>query len=147
MIDRPLTHIIRHHREKLSKCSLTPLQGRAELRFHVWRRGFSFDAAGFTVLAVDAPPLTADDAARPLLLLDSTWRLLPDLVSCLTGDPVRRALPHDLRTAYPRKSADGSDPVAGLASVEALYAALAALGHRDDSLLDDYHWRDEFLSQ
>jgi pre-rRNA-processing protein TSR3 len=37
------------------------------------------------------------------------------------------------------------DPTGGLASVEALYLARLLLGSRDDSLLDDYYWRDPFM--
>ena len=39
------------------------------------------------------------------------------------------------------------DPVEGLASVEALYVAKRLLGDDDPSLLDGYHWKDEFLAQ
>ena len=63
----------------------------------------------------------------------------------VTGPIIPRALPKSLQTAYPRKSKLNNDPGAGLASIEALYAALRILGRRDDSLLSDYHWREEFL--
>jgi len=57
---------------------------------------------------------------------------------------VRRRLPA-LTTAYPRKSLITPDPERGLASVEALYAALALLGDEHPELLAQYRWRDEFL--
>ena len=38
------------------------------------------------------------------------------------------------------------DPPAGLASIEAIYVAQRVFGFRDESLLDGYHWRDEFLT-
>jgi pre-rRNA-processing protein TSR3 len=140
------THVIRHPRERLSKCSLTPLHDRPDIEFHMWSTDFVFDARGMTLLAVDAPPLTAADAARPLLLLDSTWRLLPKLTRCVQGDPVRRSVDPRIVTAFPRRTRDGSDPPTGLASVEALFAAYAAVGQRDDALLADYHWREAFLA-
>lgn len=138
------TTIIRHPKERRSKCSLTPLEGRGELCFLKAREGWQFDATGFTVLALGAPVLAREDAGRPLLLLDSTWRLLPQLQSCLVGRPVARALP-TVSTAYPRVSKIAEDPLAGLASVEALYFARVLLGERDDSLLDGYYWKAEFL--
>lgn len=140
------TTVIRHHKERIAKCSLRFLHGRPEMTFLRHREGFTFDATGFTLLAVDAPPLSPADAGRPLLLLDSTWRWLPQLFACLRGTPVQRSIPGDLRTAYPRTSKVFEDPHAGLASVEALYAARALLGDDDPSLLDGYHWKDEFLA-
>jgi pre-rRNA-processing protein TSR3 len=114
------------------------------LKFYRAREGWEFDATGHTILALGAPLLSAQDAERPLLLLDSTWRLLPKIEACLTGEAVRRTLP-SVATAYPRVSKIAEDPTGGLASVEALYLARLLLGSRDDSLLDDYYWRDSFL--
>ena len=136
--------IIRHPKERRSKCSLTPLEGRKGLSFYKARDGWSFDVTGFTVLALGALELSADDSGRPLLLLDSTWRLLPQLEACLRGEGVRRTLPA-VATAYPRVSKIAEDPYGGLASVEALYFAKLLLGERDDSLLNDYYWRETFI--
>lgn len=138
------TVIIRHAKERRSKCSLTPLEGRADLEFHRARPGWEFAASGFTVLGLDAPILSEADTGRPFLLLDSTWRLLPELERCLVGEPVRRSLPV-VKTAYPRVSKVGQDPLGGLASVEALFFARLLLGDRDESLLAEYYWRDRFL--
>ena len=136
--------IIRHPKERRSKCSLTPLEGRKDLSYHKARDGWTFDVTGFTVLALGAQELSAEDAGRPLLLLDSTGRLLPQLEACLRGEGVRRTLPA-VATAYPRVSKIAEDPHGGLASVEALYFAKLLLGERDDSLLNAYHWRETFI--
>ncbi len=136
--------IIRHPKERRSKCSLTPLEGREALSFHRARLGWTFDMTGFTVLALGAPEMSEADAGRPILLLDSTWRLLPQVEACLVGEGVRRTLPA-VPTAYPRISKIAEDPMGGLASVEALYLARLLIGERDDSLLSSYHWRKEFL--
>lgn len=137
--------IVRHPRERRSKCSLTPLEGRGDLAFHKARPGWTFEATGYTLLAIDAPVLSRADAGRPLLLLDSTWRLLPQLEACLVGQGERRSLPA-VPTAYPRVSKLSKDPLGGLASVEALFFAFLLLGQRDDSLLEAYHWRAEFIN-
>lgn len=140
------TTVIRHPKERIAKCSLRFLHDRAEMTFLRAKPGFRFDATGFTLLAVDAPVLSPADAGRPLLLLDSTWRWLPQLMACVTGAPVLRSIPGNVRTAYPRVSKVFDDPAAGLASIEALYLARKLLGDDDPTLLDGYHWREPFLA-
>lgn len=145
---RPIpTTVIRHPKERIAKCSLRFLHGRPEMTFLRARPGFLFDATGFLLLAVDAPPLTPADADHPLLLLDSTWRWLPQVRGCVTGAPIERSIPGALRTAYPRTSKVFEDPAGGLASIEALYVARRLLGDDDPTLLDGYHWKEEFLRQ
>ena len=63
----------------------------------------------------------------------------------IDGQPLRRRVPA-LRTAYPRASKVFADPAQGLASVEALYAALWILGQPRPELLEGYRWRAEFLA-
>lgn len=140
------TTVIRHHKEKVSKCSLRFLHDRPEMTFLKHRPGSRFDATGFVLLAIDAPPLSAADAGHALLLLDSTWRWLPRLMACIHGGPIRRSIPSQIRTAYPRTSRVFEDPPAGLASIEALYVARRILGDDDPSLLDGYHWKQAFLA-
>jgi len=143
---RPIpTTVIRHPKEKIRKCSLRFLHERPEMTFLRGNPGFVFDASGFTLLAVDAEPLSTKDNERPLLLLDSTWRWLPQLLACVSGEPIRRSIPGNVRTAYPRISKVFEDPEAGLASIEALYLARKLLGDDDPTLLDGYHWKDQFL--
>jgi len=139
------TTVIRHPKERISKCSLRFLHDRPEMTFHRARPGFTFDATDFVLLAVDAEPLSEADNEHPLLLLDSTWRWLPQVEACVTGAPIRRSIPGGLRTAYPRVSKVFDDPSAGLASIEALYVARKLLGDEDESLLDGYHWKQQFL--
>lgn len=141
------TVVIRHPNENLAKCSLTPLHGRPEITFLVGEGDMRFDATGHIVLAVDAPVISPADAGKPLLLLDTTWALLPKLINRLTGTPVYRSLPDAVRTAYPRVSKMHKDPAAGLASVEALYLARKLVGDDDLSLLDGYYWKDAFLEK
>jgi pre-rRNA-processing protein TSR3 len=141
----PVT-VIRHPKERIEKCSLRHLHGRDGFTFLRATRGFTFDATGFVLLAIEAPPLAPTDRGAPLLLLDSTWRWLPALERGLRGEPIRRSIPAGVRTAYPRRSRVYDDPDAGLASAEALYVALRILGRDDPSLLDGYHWRTEFLA-
>ena len=138
--------VIRHSRERVSKCSLRSLQGRENLTFLQAKPGFKFDATGYILLEMGARPLSRMDAGRPILVLDSTWRLLPGLQQCLTGRLRRRSIPWHVESAYPRKSKLFYDPMGGLASIEALYLAAELLGESDPTLLDGYEWKEEFLA-
>lgn len=137
------TIVIRHKKENFKKCSLTPLESRPEIQF-LTAPGLEFDASACIVLTVNAPVLSSHDRGT-LLLLDATWRLLPQLEACVSGAPIYRSLPRDIVTAYPRKTPDGSDPSNGLASVEALYIARLMMGDHDKTLLDSYYWKNDFL--
>lgn len=166
--------IIRHPRERVSKCSLQPLRDWQGVTFYKASPSLSYDATGHILLSLGAPVIAREDAIatpedypdvlrvlkqqgreqahgeellRPVLLLDSTWRLLPQLEACVTGNPIRRTLPEGAKTAYPRVSKLTEDPHQGLASIEALYLALRMLGFDTPALLDQYYWKDEFLRQ
>ena len=141
--------IFRDPRESLRKCSLTPLRGLPGIEFVSYRRDRRLDAGRRVLLHPDGEELTADDPAlvdRGLLLVDCAWRRVDELLGMLDGDFVPRRLPQ-LATAYPRTSKIFQDPTTGLASVEALYAALCLLGDPRPELLEDYHWSEEFFAR
>lgn len=140
------TVILRHPKERLSKCSLQPLVGREDIEFIKANIKKPFDSTGYILLTVNAPVLSSDDEG-PLLLLDSTWRLLSFMEKCITGTPIRRSLPPTIKTAFPRMSKVFQDPAQGLASIEALYVAKKILGAADVSLLESYYWKETFLAQ
>jgi len=136
--------ILRDPRESTAKCSLTPLRGRAGVRFFTWKPERRFQVGERVLLHPDGEEITAADAGRPLLLIDCAWRRVPTLLASCDGEMSPRRLP-PLATAYPRKSHTFVDPERGLASVEALYAALVLLGQPVEELLEGYRWRAEFL--
>jgi len=139
--------ILRHPRERKSKCSLQPLLGRPDLRFETASLRQSVDASGYLLLSIAAPVLSEADDHLPLLILDSTWRLLPQLEQLITGNPVYRSLPPEVQTAYPRTSKLSPDPARGLASIEALFVARRLQKRPVNGLLDHYFWRSPFLAQ
>jgi pre-rRNA-processing protein TSR3 len=143
MLD-PDVLILRDPKESAHKCSLTPLRGLPDIRFVEHRAERRIDAAGRILLHAEGELLSAADADSSLFLIDCSWRRVTKLQARVDGDPVLRRLP-PLLTAYPRKSSTFEDPEQGLASVEALYAALAILGRPRPELLADYRWADEFL--
>ncbi|HTF88223.1 MAG TPA: hypothetical protein VK843_07415 [Planctomycetota bacterium] len=137
--------IVRDPREPSKKCSLTPLRGMDGVRFISLRGGRRVDAGRRIWLHPDGEPLTDADRGLDLLLVDCAWRKLPTLSKVIDGDLVRRRLPA-LVTAYPRRSKVAVDPQDGLASIEALYAAVALLEGPRPELLASYHWAADFLA-
>jgi len=82
-------------------------------------------------------------------VIDSNWIKVPKLLPVLepAGPLARRSLPPEVLTAYPRRSKVRPDPEAGLATVEAIVAALAILGESDPTLLEGYAWAAPFLDR
>ncbi len=139
--------ILRLNKESPRKCSLTPLRqrGDARIRWMDCELGEAVEVGEATLLHPEGELLSVVDAARPLLLVDSSWRDLPRVLRGVSGRLVRRRLPTELRTAYPRKSNWFADPTTGLSSIEALHAARTLLGAREDALLEGYRWKEEWL--
>lgn len=141
----PKTWILRHRRENLHKCSLRGLESRSDLIFYTYPKDPLPPLINTLVLHVDGPPLSLDDAAHRLLLIDGTWKHAEVMFRMLPKThPFKiRSLPTNLVTAYPRRQEEDR----GLASVEALYAAYVLLGRNPSGLLDHYHWKTAFLEK
>ena len=137
--------IYRDPRESVKKCSLTPLRGRAGVRFVSYQRERRIEVGRRILLHPDGEEIGAGDAHQPLLLVDCSWRRLPQMLAMIDGELHPRRLPA-LTTAYPRQSKQFQDPERGLASIEALYAALALLGDPLPDLLAQYRWAAVFLA-
>jgi pre-rRNA-processing protein TSR3 len=137
--------ILHDPREPAKKCSLTPLRGMEGVRFVPLYAGQRVDAGRRIWLHPDGDELDPSDRGLGVLLIDCTWRRLAKLSTCVDGELVRRRLPN-LVTAYPRRSKLTPDPDHGLASVEALYAAIALLHGPCPELLARYRWAPDFLA-
>jgi len=137
--------IVHDPREPAKKCSLTPLRGMPGVSFVPLRSGQRVDAGRRIWLHPDGEELSPADGGIGLLLVDCTWRRLSKLSTCIDGELLRRRLPK-IVTAYPRRSKLTPDPEHGLASVEALYAAMALLDGPRPELLANYRWAVEFLA-
>jgi pre-rRNA-processing protein TSR3 len=139
----PITIIVRHPRERPSKCSVYPLRDRADLHFLDFPPSEIPDISHYVRLAPEGPVLSSADAGQGLLLLDGSWRWASVMTRQFVQVPARSL--QGYRTAYPRVSKLYEDPTHGLATVEALYIAHDLLGRETAGLLDHYHWREEFL--
>ncbi len=99
----------------------------------------------YLFLHVEGKPLSEKDYERPLLLLDASWRRAIKLAQLPALYSLEKRSLARFSTSYPRTSKLYSMPGAGLASVEALYAARLIQGREDISLLDHYYWKNPFL--
>ncbi len=144
------TVIIRHRKENRAKCSLEPISGRSDCRFITYPSEGGYPSfENYVLLDFEGPVLTREDRHFGLLLLDGTWqyaeRMKKDILSCCR--PERRTLPSSLVTAYPRKQTGCLEPLRGLASIEALYAAYLLTGRDPKGLLTGYYFRELFLEK
>lgn len=142
------TIILRHRKERLAKCSLRGLEERDDLHFFKFPNESPGDLSGYVILGLDGEPLSPADASVGLCLVDGTWRYAQRMLNHLIRNQsglAYRTLPRGFHTAYPRRQSHCPEPEAGLASVEALFIAFHILGKSTTGLLDNYHWRDEFL--
>lgn len=136
--------VVRHPRENTKKCSLSHLHGNPNFKSYTAFDGFSLDATGYLMLEMNAPEVNLSDFGLPILLLDSTWALLPRLRAKISGDPQLRSLPASIKTAYPRKSKLFED-LDGLDSIEVLYSALKIMNIPDPEILRGYIFAKKFL--
>lgn len=141
--NHPDTIIVVHPKEKRSKCSVEPFRGQVGFIFWKFPHRGDLEPENYVRLAIDAPLLSSADAERGLLILDGTWRLAGKMEEQYE-DVSQRGLAN-WQTAYPRKSKLYEDPVEGLATVEALFAAYAQMGRSTEGILDEYHWAEQFL--
>lgn len=132
------TIIFRHRKENLKKCSLSGLESK--LRFVTYPTKTLPDLTGYTILTPSAPPLEGDE--KGLFLIDGTWRYAEKMKKTLPEGLTYRSIPSGYRTAYPRRQ----DEASGLASIEALYIAYLLTGRDPTFLLQNYHWKEKFLT-
>ncbi len=145
----PPTAVIRHRKENLKKCSLKGLEKRNDFLFFTFPKDELPIFENYVMLSMDGPVLSEEDRDKGLLIIDGTWRYAAQMLKALDQRQIisRRTLPSHFRTAYPRRQEDCPDPERGLSSLEAIYAAFSILCRDRSGLLDEYYWREQFLSQ
>ena len=141
--DFPTTIIVVHPKERRSKCSVEALRPRTDFRFYTHPEPVTLPTDGYVRLGMGGDVLSEADSNCGLFVLDATWKLAEKMEPAYQDIPVR-TLPA-IKTAYPRVSKIYPDPLGGLATVEAVYAALKIMQRPVDGILDDYHWAEEFL--
>lgn len=146
MILFPPTIILRHRKENLKKCTLRGLEGNPHFQFFTYPQDTLPPLARYLLLTLDAPILSDEDRHLGVFLIDGTWNYAEKMQNQLPLPHLfqKRSLPPHLLTAYPRKQTGCADPLRGLASIEALFAAYSLLGRETTGLLDHFHWREQF---
>ncbi len=139
------TILVVHRAEKRSKCSIEPLRKTGEFVFWRYPKRGTESLEGYVRLGLGGPQLSRGDQHRGLLLLDGSWRWAAKMEKSYSDVPVRSLGPW--QTAYPRQSRVFEDPAEGLATIEALYAALFQMGRSVQGVLDSYHWAEPFLQR
>jgi pre-rRNA-processing protein TSR3 len=136
--------------ENPRKCTIAPMKGREDfqLRYFSGNKPIAAFQAD-CLLHVNGEDL-ADiprDSLRSLALIDCTWRKVQPAMSRVEKPlPKLVRIPEGFVTAYPRRNKAGLDPDAGLATIEALFIAAAFIGFWDETLLDKYHFKNQFLT-
>lgn len=145
----PPTIILRHRKENLKKCTLRGLEKRLDFCFFTYPEDVLPDLSNYFLLTIDAPVLSKADHHLGIFLIDATWSYAERMLRQLRPPHPfqKRSLPLNYRTAYPRRQEDCPDPVRGLASIEALYAAHILLGRDTEGLLSNFYWKEEFLKK
>ncbi|MDN3505245.1 MAG: hypothetical protein P0S95_06705 [Rhabdochlamydiaceae bacterium] len=143
------TVVLRHRKENIKKCSLSGLEEDANFTFFRYPTHIPSNLENTILLTIDAPELTKEDNASDLLLIDGTWKyaaIMEEQTLKVNPNLIKRSLPANIRTAYPRKQTGCIDEQRGLASIEALAIAQFILGNEWEYLLDRYHWKEQFLT-
>ncbi|HUP58439.1 MAG TPA: hypothetical protein VM598_13355 [Bdellovibrionota bacterium] len=143
--------VIHDSGETPNRCTIAPLAGRAD----------------FLILPVRGRILPLGPLSSQLLLhhegecltrlrgtievagiaaIDCVWPRLPGLLARISGSlPTLARIPDGFVTAYPRKSSLNAEPDGGLATIEALFASAAILGHWDPGILSRYYFGRQFV--
>lgn len=143
--------ILMDKKENPRKCTIHPLKDRKDFAVRYFSKNRPI--AAFTadcLLHVNGECLSELDTKElhSLALIDCTWKkVTPTLQRVAKPLPRLVRIPDGFVTAYPRRNQEGKDPDAGLATIEALFIAAAFLGFWDESLLEKYYFKDEFLKQ
>jgi len=124
------------------------LEGRPDLEFHNENVIGKADLNGCVLLHPEGVELSDADKDKDIILVDAHWKKALKIVKHLEENYKfeRRGIT-GFSTAFPRTNGLNGDPVNGLRSCECLWVVKFLLGERDDSLLDGYYFRENFLER
>jgi pre-rRNA-processing protein TSR3 len=143
--------ILMDRKENPRKCTILPQKARSDFKIRYFGGPKPVPAfAADCLLHIDGEDLATVEKGSytSIALIDCNWKKVP-----LALKKVERPLPRLVRipegfeTAYPRRNAEGKDPEGGLATIEALFIAAAFLGTWDETILDKYHFKNDFLER
>jgi len=136
--------IIKDYHENAKKCSVLPLRGRKDFEF-ISRDNFDVsDFSGLTLLHPEGKPVKKISKDEKLLLVDSNWRKARKMYSRLEQKypNMKKISISGFVSGYPWKK---GRPENGLCSIEVIFAAHLVAGIHDESLFENYRYKDKFL--
>lgn len=137
--------------ETANKCTIAPLASRPDFRLISAKGAEPIGPLKSPVLLhPDGECLTKIRSSRGgisgIAAIDCVWRRVDAILSRIAAPlPVLGRIPDGFQTAYLRKSSYGFDPDGGLATIEAIFAARALLGHWQPDLLSKYPFGRAFV--
>lgn len=141
--------ILMDAKENPRKCTILPLKKRSDFYIRYFDAGKPISAfQSQLLLHIDGEDLSEwkEEEVSSLGLIDCNWRkVAPAMQQLALPLPRLVKIPNSFVTAYPRRNKQGLDPEAGLATIEALFIAAAFLGKWDETLFDQYHFKNQFL--
>lgn len=143
--------ILMDRKENPRKCTILPQRERSDFRIRYFagpRPIPAFEADCLLHIEGEDLAKVARDTYKSVALIDCNWKKVEGALKKVVRPLPRLVrIPEGFETAYPRRNAEGKDPDGGLATIEALFIAAAFLGHWDDTILDKYHFKSEFLAR
>lgn len=141
--------ILMDKKENPRKCTILPMKDREDFHIRYFKGAdpiASFKADALLHIGGEDMATIPRGEITSIALIDCNWKLVePALKRVVRPLPRLVRIPEGFVTAYPRKNKEGKDPDGGLATIEALFIAASFLGNWDESLLEKYHFKTEFL--
>jgi ribosome biogenesis protein Tsr3 len=141
--------ILMDKKENPRKCTILPQKHRPDFKIRYFQRQAPIPAfSAELLLHIDGECLSTlgESKLNSFALIDCNWRKVDGALKRVARPIPRLArIPDGFVTAYPRRNREGNDPESGLATIEALFIAAAFLKNWDETLLDNYHFKDSFL--
>jgi pre-rRNA-processing protein TSR3 len=143
--------ILMDRHENPRKCTILPQRERSDFKIRYFGGpnpvpAFQADC----LLHIEGEDLSAVEKGsyKSVALIDCNWKKVAGALKKVERPLPRLVrIPEGFETAYPRRNAEGKDPEGGLATIEALFIAAAFLGTWDESILDKYHFKNDFLAR
>jgi len=136
--------IIKDYKENSKKCSVLPLQGKPGFEFVSRDFVNDYDFTGLTLLHPEGEPVKKLSKDEKLLVVDSNWRKARKMYNRLEQKypTMKKISVSGFVSGYPWKK---GRPENGLCSIEAIFATLLFAGIRDESLFENYRYKDRFF--
>ena len=136
-------HIVGEDKKK--ECSIWNVQHRSDVSIYKKKDLDKIDLKNKIILQVGAEILSVKDCKKDLIIIDMSWREALKFSKRIPAEIEKRSI-EGFKTAYPRTKSSTIRPDAGLRSVECMFVAkLIMNGQTDETLLDGYYFKDEFL--